>query len=96
MPKTRKTMLFVLLLILPLQQAQAFFCFRFAMGSRARSHDGPPRHYPGPGVPGFARAPHPSWFLNHSPYPAYIPPSYTEPATPASAPAEIPTPPPGM
>ncbi len=92
---TRATYLFVTLIclsILPLQQTQAFFCFKFVMGGRS-GHQAP--RYMHPDVQRYT-VPHPSYFLSqprYSPrlaYP-YIPQNLVTPTrqTPTTV---IPTP----
>ena len=95
MRKTPYLLLLTCLTLLPLEQARAFFCFRFAMGNHGSAHSGPPRYPAAPGA--FPAAPHPSWYLRNSPPPAFYPPPYiSEPAAPAEPPPAIPTPQPGM
>ncbi|WP_457673352.1 hypothetical protein [Thiolapillus sp.] len=90
----RKTAVLLLLAGLSvLQPAQAFFCFRFGLGSHGGAHSGPPRY---PNLPGaFPAAPHPSWYLRNPPPPLpYSPPPAS--TVPKDTQPAIPTPQPGM
>ncbi|HID45449.1 MAG TPA: hypothetical protein EYP34_06815 [Chromatiaceae bacterium] len=58
-----------MLCLLPLQQAQAFFCFKFAMGGKTSRH--PPRYLPH-SASAYA-VPHPSYFLSQPRYAPYLP-----------------------
>ena len=93
MPKFRRILFLACLVLLPLQQAQAFFCFRFAMG--AASHDRGPRH--GFGSRAYPAAPHPSWYLRNRPPPTSYPSPYSlAPAMSPTPDLTIPTRQPGM
>ncbi|WP_144375265.1 hypothetical protein [Thiolapillus brandeum] len=93
MPGTRRILLLSCLVLLPLQQAQAFFCLRFAMG--AGSHDRSGHHAFSPR--GYPAAPHPSWYLRNTPPSVPYPPPYPlAPAPRSRPPVAIPTPQPGM
>ena len=94
MSRTRRILILILLALLPLQQAQAFFCFRFAMGGAAGSHDRFSRQAIAPR--GFAGAPHPSWYLYNRPLAPLYPRPYPAPFTPITNPlAPVSTPQPG-
>ncbi|WP_456406033.1 hypothetical protein [Thiolapillus sp.] len=77
-PILKRSLIIAVLGFLPLQQAQAFFCFKFAMGGK--SGGPPPRHF-SRSASKYA-APHPSYYLSH---PAYSrPPTYpySQPTSP--------------
>ncbi|WP_456375904.1 hypothetical protein [Thiolapillus sp.] len=95
MPGIRRLLVLALLASFPAHQAQAFFCFRFAMGSGAATHE---RHSRRPVAPrGFAAAPHPSWYLRNQPPPPVYPGSYPPPVgIPLNPLPLISTPQPGM
>jgi len=86
------------LILLPLQEAQAFFCFKFAMGNKSHSQPRYSRHYlPNPYL---YSVPHPSYFLRNDSYLA-APTNFQPTSIPSVSPAssqfrEISTPQSGM
>jgi len=90
-PGFARFLIIVSLSLLPLQSANAFFCFNFFMGGKSGNHAPGHLRY----SPRRYNTPPPSWYLSRQrylPYPAYPQTPLTQPATTPDRPAgAIPT-----